>query len=75
MAHYLLLGTASETWRLHHDTDPNEVRTKLDQAFAEETTTTVQIVPADQIEPAPLTVNPRQLGWWAVVERSETIHF
>lgn len=65
MAHYLLLGTTANNWRLHVSEDPADVTERLRTADGP---VSVAAVSQDQIEPTQVWVNPLRLGWWAIVE-------
>lgn len=71
MSHHLLLNDFQANFRLHVSEDPQSVREKLDRAHAEATTVRVQTDVNASVDPEYVTVNPRQLGWWAVVRVPE----
>jgi hypothetical protein len=62
MALYLMVdGTP---WRVH----PTNSRDDVTARMSGDARTTVAVVPQDMLEPVTLHVNPKAIGWWALVD-------
>lgn len=69
MAKHLLLGTASENWRLPAEVDAEALLAELDSAAAESSVVAVTVeMNNDPRQRADLHVNPAVLGYWTVLE-------
>ncbi|MFF8817259.1 hypothetical protein ACF07D_04575 [Leucobacter sp. NPDC015123] len=68
MAKHLLLGSASENWRLHVREDADTVEERLQAGFVANELVPLRVVLADALEGDIIQVNPRALGWWCVVD-------
>lgn len=67
MAHFLMLGSSEQPWRIHVTEDIEDIRRRLSTG----TVSAVQCVTADQLDPTTVYVNPQNLGWWAIVEAGD----
>ena len=61
-----MLNDFNANWRLHVTEDPDLLRIRLEDPNVD--SVSVQAVTADGLEPTTVTVRPRNLGWWALVE-------
>lgn len=68
MAKHILLGSASDNWRLHVNEEAETLDDRLQVAFQQGYLVPVRVVLADALEGDIIQVNPRALGWWSVVD-------
>lgn len=71
MANHLLLGSAQPNWRLYVNESTDQFKERWDAAYDAQAQLDVQVVLADQLEPRILSVNPRAVPWWIIIDQPD----
>lgn len=71
MAKHLMLGNAQENWRLYVNESTDQFKARWDAAYDAQAQLDVQVVLSDQLEPRTLSVNPRAVPWWIIIDQPD----